>query len=194
VALRALLLAPPGAGKGTQGVRLAEAYGVPHLSTGDMLRDEVVAATPLGLEATEYMDRGELVPDRLIVDLITERIDSNTDTDGFVLDGFPRTMPQALAAYDDARRREPARTFHAAISLAVPEGELVRRLIERGRQSGRPDDTEQTIRRRLKVYRENTQPLEDFYRGRGILVEVDGTGPVDEVTDRILEAVANQLR
>ena len=194
MALRALLLAPPGAGKGTQGVRLAEAYGVPHLSTGDMLRDEVVAATPLGLEATEYMDRGELVPDRLIVDLITERIDSNTDTDGFVLDGFPRTMPQALAAYDDARRREPARTFHAAISLAVPEGELVRRLIERGRQSGRPDDTEQTIRRRLKVYRENTQPLEDFYRGRGILVEVDGTGPVDEVTDRILEAVANQLR
>ena len=194
MALRALLLAPPGAGKGTQGVRLAEAYGVPHLSTGDMLRDEVVAATPLGLEATQYMDRGELVPDRLIVDLITERIDSNTDTDGFVLDGFPRTMPQALAAYDDARRREPARTFHAAISLAVPEGELVRRLIERGRQSGRPDDTEQTIRRRLKVYRENTQPLEDFYRGRGILVEVDGTGPVDEVTDRILEAVANQLR
>jgi adenylate kinase len=188
MALRALLLAPPGAGKGTQGVRLAEAYGVPHLSTGDILREEVAAGTPLGAEAKGYMDRGELVPDRLIVDLITDRIEGNSDTDGFVLDGFPRSMPQALAAYDYAREREG--TFHAAISLDVPDDELVRRLIERGRLTGRSDDNEDTILRRLKVYSENTAPLEDFYRGRKILLEVDGTGPVDEVTQRLFDAVA----
>ena len=188
--LRALLLAPPGAGKGTQGVRLAEVYGVPHLSTGDMLRHEVGAGTPVGLEATAYMDRGELVPDRLIVDLITARLAGDA-ADGFVLDGFPRTMTQALAAYDSARER--GNTFHAAISLEVPEDELVRRLVERGRQTGRTDDTEQTIRRRLEVYQENTEPLKDFYRGRGILLEIDGTGPVEAVTGRILEAVDKQL-
>jgi adenylate kinase len=168
-----LLLAPPGAGKGTQGERLAQVYGVPHLATGDLLRRHVAEATPLGAEAKSFMDRGELVPDRLVVDV--------------VLDGFPRTLTQARQSYDWGRAR--GRTFHAVISLRVPEDELVRRLLERGRKSGRTDDNEETIRNRLTVYAEHTEPLLDFYRGRDILIEVDGTGPVPEVTARIRDAL-----
>ena len=181
--LRALLLAPPGAGKGTQGDRLAEAYDVPHLATGDLLRQHVEEGTPLGLEAKRFMDRGELVPDRLVVDLVARHLSGPEPLPGFVLDGFPRTLPQAKTAYDWGRAHD--RTFHAVISLDVPEDELVRRLLERGRRSGRTDDTDDTIRHRLAVYAANTQPLLDFYRERGVLLEVDGTGDVDEVTRRL---------
>jgi adenylate kinase len=186
--VRVLLLAPPGAGKGTQGTLLAERYGVPHLSTGDMLRDEVSRGTEAGLEAKGFMDKGELVPDRLVTGMITDRITGPDATDGFVLDGFPRNTTQAEAAYNWAKGR--GKTFHAAISLLVPEDELVKRLVERGRQSGRVDDTEATIRNRLRVYAENTAPLKDYYRNRGILFEVDGTGAVDEVAERINAALA----
>jgi adenylate kinase len=185
--LRALLLAPPGAGKGTQGERLAEIYGVPHLATGDLLRQHVTRGTALGREAKGYMDRGELVPDRLVTELIRGRLTGEPPLAGFVLDGFPRSLNQARDSYEWGRARRM--TFHAVISLAVEEGELVRRLLERGRRSGRSDDNEVTIRHRLGVYDENTSPLLDFYGGRGILVEVDGTGPVKEVTDRIRAAL-----
>lgn len=185
--LRALLLAPPGAGKGTQGRRLAEAYGVPHLATGDILREHVAKGTPLGLQAKEYMDRGELVPDRVVVDLVASRIGGKAPLTGFVLDGFPRTLAQAKEAYEWGRHTR--RTFHAVISLEVPEDELVRRLLDRGRLSGRTDDNEETIRKRLAVYEASTAPLLDFYRGRGILIEVDGTAPVPEVTERIQQAL-----
>ena len=181
--LRALLLAPPGAGKGTQGERLAAVYRVPHLATGDLLRRNVADGTPLGSEARAFMDRGELVPDRLVIDMILQRIAGREPLSGFVLDGFPRTLAQARQSYDWGRAK--GRTFHAVISLRVPEDELVRRLVERGRSSGRSDDNEDTIRNRLRVYAEHTAPLLDFYRGRDILVEVDGTGPVPEVTMRI---------
>ena len=185
--LRALLLAPPGAGKGTQGDRLAEAYGVPHLATGDLLRQHVAGATPVGLEAKQFMDRGELVPDRVVVDLVARHLSGPEPLPGFVLDGFPRTLPQAKTAYDWGRAHD--RTFHGVISLDVPEDELVRRLLERGKQSGRSDDTEATIRHRLTVYAESTEPLLDFYRDRGVLHEVDGTGDVDEVTRRVREVL-----
>ncbi len=185
--LRALLLAAPGAGKGTQGERLAHLYGVPHLATGDLLRRHVAEATPLGREANDYMQRGELVPDRLVVDLIVDRIQGPQPLDGFVLDGFPRTLAQARQSYTWGRVH--GRTFHAVISLLVPEDELVRQLLERGLQSGRSDDNEETIRNRLTVYGEHTAPLLDFYRGRDILVEVDGTGAVPEVTGRIRDAL-----
>jgi adenylate kinase len=185
--LRALLLAPPGAGKGTQGDRLAEAYDVPHLATGDMLRQHVAEGTPVGLEAKEFMDRGELVPDRLVVDLVARHLSGPQPLSGFVLDGFPRTLPQAKTAYDWGRAND--RTFHGVVSLDVPEDELVRRLLERGRRSGRTDDTEDTIRHRLAVYEQMTRPLLDFYRDRGVLVEIDGTGDVDEVTRRIRDAL-----
>lgn len=185
--LRALLLAPPGAGKGTQGQRLAEIYGVPHLATGDLLRQNVADNTPLGIEARGFMDRGELVPDRLVTDLILARLTGGEVLRGFVLDGFPRSLNQARVSYRWGRARNS--TFHAVISLAVDEDELVRRLLERGRQSGRADDNELTIRNRLRVYDETTKPLLDFYRDRGILIEVDGTGTVEAVTARIRAAL-----
>lgn len=185
--LRALLLAPPGAGKGTQGDRVAEVYGVPHLATGDMLRQHVAEGTPVGLEAQRFMDRGELVPDRVVVDLVARHLSGPEPLPGFVLDGFPRTLPQAKTAYDWGRAHD--RTFHAVISLDVPEDELVRRLLERGRRSGRTDDTEDTIRNRLAVYAQSTQPLLDFYRDRGVLLEIDGTGDVDAVTGRVRDAL-----
>ena len=185
--LRALLLAPPGAGKGTQGDRLAEVYDVPHLATGDMLRRHVAEHTPVGLEAKRFMDGGELVPDRLVVDLVARHLAGPEPLPGFVLDGFPRTLPQAKTAYDWGRAHD--RTFDAVVSLDVPEDELVRRLLERGRRAGRTDDTEDTIRRRLTVYKKNTQPLLDFYRDRGVLLEIDGTGTVEEVTTRIRDAL-----
>jgi len=179
VTLRALLLAPPGAGKGTQGTRLAERHGVAHLATGDMLRHHVRADTKLGREAKGYMDRGELVPDQLVVALVGDAIAGDPPLDSYVLDGFPRTLTQAEAAYEWGKAND--RTFHAVVSLDVPEDELIRRLLDRGRA----DDTESTIRNRLHVYAENTEPLLEFYRQRGILLTIDGTGDVDEVTDRI---------
>ena len=185
---RALLLAPPGAGKGTQGERLAQTYRVPHLATGDLLRQEVAAETSLGLAARDAMDRGDLVSDRLVVDLVLSRISGPEAPPGFVLDGFPRTLTQAQNAYDWAQVND--RTFHAVISLEVPVDELVRRLLDRGRRSGRTDDSEATIRHRLVVYAENTQPLLDFYATREILLELNGTGSVDQVTARILTALA----
>jgi adenylate kinase len=192
--LRALLLAPPGAGKGTQGERLAGIYGVPHLATGDLLRQHVTEGTPLGQEARTYMDRGELVPDKLVNRVILQRLTGGKPLRGFILDGYPRSLTQAQDSYDWAQGR--GLTFQKVISLAVDEDELVQRLLERGRRSGRSDDNEETIRHRLRVYDENTRPLLDFYRQRGILAEVDGTGTVDGVTDRIrvvLDPVADRV-
>ena len=180
---RALLLAPPGAGKGTQGERLAERHGVPHLATGDLLREHVARGTELGRAAKEHMDQGDLVPDALVISMITEALGGRNPIENFLLDGFPRTLTQAEAAYEWGRNKN--RVFDAVIMLDVPEDELVRRLVERGREKGRSDDTEDVIRNRLKVYEENTAPLIEFYEGRGILLRIDGTGSVDEVTERI---------
>ena len=187
MALRALLLAAPGAGKGTQGERLAELYGVPHLATGDILRRNVAEATPAGLEAKAYMDRGDLVPDSLVTSLVLAELTRPRPLQGFILDGFPRSLTQARQAY--AYGTVKRRTFHAVISLAVPEAELVDRLLARGQASGRSDDNEATIRTRLSVYERTTSPLLAFYRARDILVEVDGTGAVEEVTARIQAAL-----
>lgn len=189
---RALLLAPPGAGKGTQGERLAARHGVPHLATGDLLRDHVARGTDLGHAAEEHMDAGGLVPDELVIDMVMRRIGGDGEPlEDFLLDGFPRTLAQARFAYDWARRND--RTFHAVIMLEVPEDELVRRLVQRGEEQGRTDDTEDVIRHRLTVYEQNTAPLVAFYEARGILVRVDGTGTVDEVTERIESRLAPLL-
>ena len=185
--LRALLLAPPGAGKGTQGQRLAEIYSVPHLATGDLLRQHVAEGTALGAEAKTYMDRGELVPDKIVNSLILNALTGGKPLRGFILDGFPRSLKQAEDSYEWGQGR--GLTFQRVISLAVEEEELVRRLLERGRRSGRSDDNEDTIRKRLRVYESDTAPLLDFYRQRGILAEIDGTGSVEEVTDRIRAAL-----
>jgi adenylate kinase len=185
--LRALLLAPPGAGKGTQGERISAAVGVPHIATGDLLRTHVADDTELGRTAKEYMQRGELVPDSLVLELVFSVIVGPKPLRGFVLDGFPRTLAQAEGAFSWAKRED--RTFHAVITLDVPQPELIRRLLERGRSEGRTDDTEDTIRHRLEVYQTETEPLLDFYRARDILMPIDGTGPVEQVTDRIMTAV-----
>jgi len=185
--LRALFLAPPGAGKGTQGKRLAAAHGVTYLSTGDMLRDHVARGTPLGAAAASLMAAGELVPDDLVVRMVLDRMTKPSRLPGFVLDGFPRTIQQAEAAYEWGRDRDA--TFQAVISLEVPRDELIRRVVERAKGSGRSDDSVETFEHRLDVYDELTEPLLEFYRKRGILVSVDGTGSVDEVFERIEEAL-----
>ena len=190
---RALLLAPPGAGKGTQGERLAQRHGVPHLATGDLLREHVSQGTELGEQARSHMDAGGLVPDELVIEMVLQRIgglDGEPMTD-FLLDGFPRTLAQARAAYEWAQAVD--RTFHAVIVLEVPEAELVRRLAQRGQEQGRSDDSEDVIRNRLAVYEASTAPLVAFYEDRGILVRVDGTGPVDAVTERVEAALAPLL-
>lgn len=177
------MLAPPGAGKGTQAEALASNYGVPHLATGDLLRKEVASGTPLGEEASAYMDRGVLVPDALVLQLVLDRITKPGLLDGFVLDGFPRSIRQARLAHEWGVQHR--RTFHAVIHLEVPRDVLVTRLLRRGREEGRSDDTEETIRRRLLVYDEETSPLLDFYKERGILIEIDGSATVEEVTEEI---------
>ena len=189
---RALLLAPPGAGKGTQGERLARRHGVPHLATGDILREHVAKGTELGIAAKKHMDEGGLVPDALVIDMILERLGGSDPMKDFLLDGFPRTLRQARAAYEWGTAMD--RTFDAVIMLEVPEDELVRRLVDRGVASGRTDDTDEVIRERFHVYEENTAPLIDFYEERGILLRVDGTGTIDEVTDRIEDGLSHLIR
>jgi adenylate kinase len=184
-----LLLAPPGAGKGTQGTRIAERYGIAHLASGDMLREEVANGTPLGQEAQALMAAGELVPDQLVIDMMLDKV--LTATDGWILDGFPRTRSQAEAAYAWGRRR--GLTFDAVLSLRVPEDELLRRLLSRARTEGRTDDDEATIRHRLEVFHAQTEPLEAYYEGRGVLVPVDAMGAVDDVTERIAKALEAQV-
>jgi adenylate kinase len=183
--MRLLLLAPPGAGKGTQGTRIAEHYGIVHLAAGDLLRDEVARATELGRTAAAYMETGELVPDELVIRMMLDHV---VAADGrWILDGFPRTLRQAEAAYEWAVERDL--TLHAAIYLDVPEDELVRRLLERAAVQGRADDDDSTIRNRLAVFHRETAPLIDYYRSREILVAVDALGDVDGITERIVAAL-----
>jgi adenylate kinase len=166
---------------------LAAEHGVPHVSTGDLLRDHVARATPLGKRARPYLERGDLIPDDLVLLLVQERLTTPVVLEGFVLDGFPRTLDQALAAY--AWATEHGLTLSAVVHLTVPDAELERRLLERGRRSGRSDDTPDTIRYRLGQYRASTGPLLEFYRERQILVDVDGNGPIAEVAQRIRAAL-----
>jgi adenylate kinase len=187
-ATRLLLLGPPGAGKGTQAERLVKELGVPQIATGDMLRAAVRAGTPVGRQAQSYMDRGDLVPDAVVIGVAEERLRQPDAAGGFILDGFPRTAAQA-EALDRLLTRLGAR-LERCVSVRVDEDELVRRLRKRATIEGRSDDAEETIRNRMRVYREQTQPLVDHYARAGVLREVDGRGTVDEVAARIREAIA----
>jgi adenylate kinase len=186
-ARRLLLLGPPGVGKGTQAERLVERLGVPQISTGDMLRAAVAAGTPVGREARGYMDRGELVPDEVVIGVARERLSQPDAGEGFILDGFPRTVAQAEAL--DGLLAELGVRLEKCVALTADEDELVGRLLGRAREEGRADDNEETIRTRMKVYQEQTAPLVAYYDGRGLLVRVDGMGTVDEVTERIRQAI-----
>jgi adenylate kinase len=185
--MRLILLGPPGAGKGTQAKILVDAYGIPQLSTGDILRWAKDSGTPLGLEAAPIMARGDLVSDAIVNGVVSERLDADDCKPGFILDGFPRTIPQAEAL--DQMLVEKRMKLDAVIELTADADELVRRVIQRSKDSNRADDHPDVIRKRLGVYKESTAPLVDYYAAQGLVKTVDGMAPVDEVTAAIKAAL-----
>ena len=189
--MRIILLGPPGAGKGTQSKRLAESLSVPHLSTGDMLRDAVDGGTDLGAKASGYMAAGELLPDDVIVGIMGEALDQPECAGGFLLDGFPRTEKQAESLDELMQSRQER--IDVVPLLEVSESELVRRLLGRARIEGRSDDTEEVIRRRLEVYEVQTRPVVDYYRAHGVLTEVPGEGSPEQVYNRLRQAVGTEV-
>ena len=189
--MRLLLLAPPGAGKGTQGERLAAWSGVRHIAAGDLLRAVVRAGGPLGLQIADYQARGDLVPDQIVLDVLTPVVVDAAGRGGYILDGFPRTLPQAVAAAELALRLGVR--LDAAIYLHAPDDVLTRRLLDRARQGGRADDVADVIRHRLRVFAETTGPLVPYYTERGILVAVDADQPPESVTADI-QARLSELR
>lgn len=213
-----IFLGPPGAGKGTQAKRVAEKYGIPQISTGDMLREAVAKGTELGKKAKEYMDKGELVPDEVVIGIVKERLQQPDCEKGFILDGFPRTLAQAEAL--DEMLKELNKKIDAVINIVVPEEEVVKRITNRrtcrncgavyhliyappkednkcdkcgGELYQRDDDKEETVRERYRVYRENTEPLIDYYRKKGILYDVDGTKDIEGVWKEI-EAILEKIK
>ncbi|HZD01505.1 MAG TPA: adenylate kinase [Actinomycetes bacterium] len=192
--MRLVLLGPPGAGKGTQAVRLAEHFRCPVIATGEVFRSHVAEGTPLGRLAQEYLDRGDLVPDEVVINMVMERLAAETacDPDDFVLDGFPRTVAQAEAL--DTKLAAAGVPLDAALFFEISEDELFRRLAGRSATLHRADDTEHTIRHRLEVFAIKTRPLVDHYERRGLLERVDAIGDVNEVTRRILKGLEQRSR
>lgn len=182
--MRILILGPQGSGKGTQAKRMAAAHGVPHVSTGDILRDAVAQGTELGLRVAPLLERGDLVPDELMVELIRERL---AGEDGFVLDGFPRTLAQAEAL--DAMLDEIDKPLDTVILLEVSDDEALRRMLGRAAEEGRADDTTEAIANRLRLYHELTRPVVERYRVAGELATVDGERSMDEVYSAIETAL-----
>jgi adenylate kinase len=183
--VRLVLLGPPGAGKGTQAGFLADHFAIPHISTGDILRANAAERSPLGMQAQEYMDAGKLVPDEVVIAMVDNRLAENDTSNGFVLDGFPRTVGQAEALADLLGDR---RAIECVIRFVAEEDELVARLLGRAQEQGRSDDNAETIRARLAEYREKTAPLVEHYSERGVLVAIDAVGEIAEVGERALEA------
>jgi adenylate kinase len=188
---RLVLLGPPGAGKGTQALRLAERIGVPAISTGDIFRANIKDGTELGRKVQEFTSAGALVPDELTDALVRDRLGHDDARDGFLLDGYPRNAAQVAAL--EAALDESGARLDAAIELTADTDVVVERLLSRAAIEGRADDTEPVIRHRLDVYREQTAPIAGLYAERGLLVRVDGIGEVDEVTERMLTALAEQI-
>jgi adenylate kinase len=186
--MRVLMIAPPGAGKGTQGTLIAAHFEIPHIATGELLRDHVARRTELGRAVQKRLDRGELVPDEIVLDMVREAfVAAKAAGGGYVLDGVPRTMDQARATYQIGL--ELGMTSDVALHLKADDDELVRRLLARAAIEGRSDDTEEVIRRRLALYHEVTHPIVDWYESRGILVSVDAMRPAERVGRQILTAL-----
>ncbi|MBA2769193.1 MAG: adenylate kinase [Sporichthyaceae bacterium] len=180
--MRLLLIGAPGAGKGTQAVQLADRLGITHISSGDLLRQHVTEGTTLGKAVKQYVSRGDLVPDQVVLDMLRKPIVAASEGGGYVLDGFPRTVEQAKVAYGTAKQLGVA--VQVAIHLDVPTEELVRRLLARGRGS---DDTQDVIEHRLEVYEQKTRPMVAYYAEREELITVNGSLPADEVTRSVIE-------
>lgn len=188
---RMVLLGPPGAGKGTQAARIGERLGIPAISTGDIFRAHVAGSTELGRRARAYMDKGEYVPDSVTNAMVADRLAEDDAASGFLLDGYPRTAAQVDALNDMLSERGEA--LDVVVEITADADAVVERLLGRAAEQGRADDTEPVIRRRLEVYAEATAPLAAIYEGRGLLLRVDGMGGIDEVTDRIMAALAARL-
>uniref|UniRef100_A0A942SWQ9 Adenylate kinase n=1 Tax=Neobacillus citreus TaxID=2833578 RepID=A0A942SWQ9_9BACI len=185
---RLIIVGPPGAGKGTQAGRIADAFGIPAVSTGDIFRKNVAEGTPLGVQAKAIMDAGDYVPDSLTNELVKSRLAEPDAENGFLLDGYPRTVGQV--EYLDALLAEQGTGIDSVIQLVADQDELVGRLLKRAEEQGRSDDNEETIRRRQEVYTEQTAPIVAAYGERGLVVDVDGLGGIDEVGDRIQAALS----
>ena len=186
--MRVLMIAPPGAGKGTQGALIAAHFGVPHIATGDLLRDHVARQTDLGQAVRRLLERGELVPDNIVLDMVREAVvAAKAASGGYVLDGIPRNMTQARALYLIGLELEM--TAHVALHLNADDRELTRRLLARALLEGRSDDTEEVIRQRLNLYHGVTHPIVAWYGERGILLSVDAMRPVEEVSRDILTSL-----
>jgi adenylate kinase len=185
--MRVLLIGPPGAGKGTQATRIAAHFDLARIATGDLLRQEVASGSELGRTARSYIDRGDLVPDGVVIVMTRDRVVKANSEGGYILDGYPRTLAQAEAAHRWATARGVP--FDLALFFEIGTDELLARLAGRAQEERRSDDTEQTVRHRLDVFRSQTYPLLAYYRRREILVRIDAVGPVDAITERILAAL-----
>lgn len=187
-----VLFGPPGAGKGTQAERLMEKYGFCHISTGEVIRQEIKKGSPLGLEAQAYIENGRLAPDELVIDIISDYVAAHRDEKGCIFDGFPRTTVQAEEF--DRIMRENGTPVNLMLSLDVDDEILVDRLLNRGKCSGRADDSnESVIRNRIDVYKEQTAVVAEFYKKQGKYISIDGVGSMDEVFDRICNAIDSKL-
>lgn len=178
-----ILFGPPGSGKGTQSSNLINTFGLKHLSTGDLLRDEIARETRLGIEAKKFMDAGQLVPDAVVIGMIGSKLDENPEAKGFIFDGFPRTTAQAEAL--DNLLELKGTSIHMLISLEVPEEELKQRLLLRGEISGRSDDNEEVIANRILEYRAKTEPVSNYYEAQGKLERIKGVGEIEEIFSSI---------
>ena len=186
--MRVLLIGPPGAGKGTQATRIAAHFDLARIATGDLLREEVAKGTELGKGAKEYMDRGDLVPDDIVIQMTRDRmLEASEEEGGYVLDGYPRTLAQAEAAYRWAMA--PGIPFDLTLYVEIEEQELLARRAGRAREEHRSDDTEETVRHRLEVFANQTYPLVDYYQRRGILVRINAVGPIDAISEQIFASL-----
>jgi adenylate kinase len=182
-----ILFGPPGSGKGTQSIKIAEKYDLVHISTGDIFRAELKEETPLGLKAKSFMEKGELVPDELLADIIRSAMDKHGKSAGYIFDGYPRTIPQAEDL--DRLMKERGASITHVLALEVSDQEVITRLLKRAELEGRSDDNEEVIANRLNVYKEQTQPLINFYDGKGLFTGINGVGSIDEIFENLCKVI-----